>query len=222
MLVNSDAYVGLALPGKAGSGFLSDYKYNLSITATPGGIIEMGSLIYFLCKALHLHGSVSGYCSVLRTFLSAFIASYEVNLWPEDNNPILILDILCKIYRGEFWDKGSYIDGPIWCLLCNLENEFPFQTVKLVQLLSSLCEGAWPAECVYNFLDKSVGVLTLFEISNDSLLDGSHIVEARQPVCVHGIKGLFIPVETRGHVLKAIGENTALVRWEVSFQMALF
>ncbi|KAF7810804.1 nucleoporin NUP188-like protein [Senna tora] len=165
-------------------------------------------------------GPVSGYRSVLRTFLSAFIASYEVNLRPEDGNPILILDILCKIYRGEeslciqFWDKASYIDGPIRCLLCNLESEFPFQTVELVQLLSSLCEGTWPAECVYNFLDKSVGVSSLFQISNDSLLDGSDIVEARQPVCVPGIEGLFIPVGTRGHVLKAIGENTALVRWE--------
>ncbi|KAF7842374.1 homeobox-DDT domain protein RLT1-like isoform X2 [Senna tora] len=50
-------------------------------------------------------GSISGYCNVLRTFLFAFIASYEVNLreLPEDNNPILILDILCKIYRGEVW-----------------------------------------------------------------------------------------------------------------------
>ncbi|KAF7807325.1 nucleoporin NUP188-like protein [Senna tora] len=139
---------------------------------------------------------------------------------PEDNNPILILDILCKIYRGEeslciqFWVKESYIDGLIWCLLCNLESEFPFQTVKLVQVLSSLCEGTWPAEYVYNFLDKSVGVSTLFEISNDSLLNGSHIVEARQPVCVHGIEGLFILVGTCGHVLKAIGENTALVRWK--------
>ncbi|KAF7841429.1 nucleoporin NUP188-like protein [Senna tora] len=169
-------------------------------------------------------GSISGYYSVLRTFLFAFIASYEVNLRPEYNNPILILDILCKIYRGEeslciqFWVKGSYIDGLIWCLLRNLESEFPFQTVKLVQLLSSLCEGTWPAEYVYNFLDKFVGVSTLFEISNDSLLDGSHIVEARQPLYVHGIEVLFSLVGTRGHVLKAIRENTTLVRWKRVFK----
>ena len=77
-----------------------------------------------------IQGPVSGYRSVLRTFISAFIASYEINLqvwyvksvvcfkdifyvfliWsaltkvqPEDSNPTLMLDILCKIYRGEVW-----------------------------------------------------------------------------------------------------------------------
>jgi len=48
----------------------------------------------------------------------------------------------------QFWDKESFIDSPIRCLLCNLEGEFPFRTVELVRLLSSLCEGTWPAECV--------------------------------------------------------------------------
>lgn len=55
----------------------------------------------------------------------------------------------------------------------------------------------------------------MFEISNDSLADVSHMVEAKQPVQVPGIESLFIPAGTRGHVLKVIGGNTALVRWEV-------
>ncbi|MCI33865.1 nucleoporin Nup188-like protein, partial [Trifolium medium] len=52
-----------------------------------------------------------GYRSVLRTFISAFIASYEVNLQvqPEDNNSTLILDIICKIYRGE--DSARILSG---------------------------------------------------------------------------------------------------------------
>lgn len=45
--------------------------------------------------------------------------------------------------------------------------------------------------------------------------DISQIVETHQPVHVPGIEGLFIPSNTRGHVLKMIGSNTALVRWEV-------
>lgn len=45
-------------------------------------------------------GPVAGYRSVLRTFVSAFIASYEINLQMGDSNLNLILDILCKIYRG--------------------------------------------------------------------------------------------------------------------------
>ena len=69
----------------------------------------------------------------------------------------------------------------------------------------------------YNFLDKSVGISSLFEISSDSQVDDiSHIVEARQAVQVPGIEGFYIPAGTRGRVLKVVGENTALVRWEVS------
>ncbi|KAL2329164.1 hypothetical protein Fmac_022591 [Flemingia macrophylla] len=187
---------------------------------------EAGSLHYCLeileCDILKDYdGPMSGYRSVLRTFISAFIASYEINLQPEDSNRSLILDIICKIYRGEeslciqFWDKESFIDGPIRCLLCNLESEFPFRTVELVRLLSSLCEGTWPAECVYNFLNRSVGMSSLFEINSGSqIVDVSHIVEAQQAVQVPGIEGFFIPSGTRGRVLRVVGENAALVRWE--------
>ncbi|KAK6240816.1 hypothetical protein QQP08_007669 [Theobroma cacao] len=166
-------------------------------------------------------GPVAGYRSVLRTFISAFIASYEINLQLEDGTLNLILDILCYVYRGEeslciqFWDRASFIDGPIRCLLCNLEGEFPFRTVELLRLLSSLCEGSWPAECVYNFLDKSTGISSLFDITSESLLDRtSQIVETQHPVCIPGVDGLHIPSRTRGHILKVVGGNTALVRWE--------
>lgn len=164
--------------------------------------------------------AVAGYRSVLRTFISAFIASYDV-LQLEDVTYKLILDILCKIYRGEealcnqFWDRDSYIDEPIRCLLRNLEAEFPIRTAEFVRFLSALSEGTWPAECVYNFLDKSVGISTLFEISSNSLVDSiSQIVETQLPLHVPGVEGLFIPSKTRGHILKVNGGNTALVRWE--------
>ncbi|XP_057965187.1 uncharacterized protein LOC131155793 [Malania oleifera] len=164
---------------------------------------------------------VAGYRSVMRTFVSAFIASYEINLQVEDNTLKLILDILCRVYQGEeslcvqFWDKDSFIDGPIRCLLCNLEGEFPFRIVEFIRFLSALSEGAWPAECVYNFLDKSVGISSLFEISSNTLEDNiSQIVETHLPLHVPGVEGLIIPSETRGHVLKVIDQNVALVRWE--------
>ncbi|XP_062077381.1 uncharacterized protein LOC133782181 isoform X2 [Humulus lupulus] len=101
---------------------------------------------------------------ILRTFISAFIASYEINIQLEDSTLNLILDILCKVYRGEeslcsqFWDRESFVDGPIRCLLCSLEGEFPFRTVELICLLSSLSEGTWPAECVRKMsLSPSIG-----------------------------------------------------------------
>ncbi|XP_068323186.1 uncharacterized protein [Pyrus communis] len=165
-------------------------------------------------------GPADGYRSVLRTFVSAFIASYDISLQLEDKSLKLLLDILCKIYQGEeslciqFWDHESFIDGPIRCLLCNLEGEFPFRTVELVRLLSSLCEGTWPAECVYNFLDKSVGISSLVEINGSLGEDRSQIVETKLPLHVPGFEGLVIPSKTCGRILRLVSGNTALVRWE--------
>ncbi|XP_031130365.1 uncharacterized protein LOC116032104 [Ipomoea triloba] len=190
---------------------------------------EAASLSYFLeilesdILKEDSDGPIAGFRSVLRTFISAFVASYEINLQLEDNNLQLILEILCKIYRGEeslciqFWDRDSFVDGPIRCLLCNLEGEFPFRTGQLLRLLSALCEGAWPAECVFNFLDKSTGLSSLFEISRGSLVDAaSQSVKTSQPLHVPGVEGLIIPSGTHGHVLKMVDRNIGLVRWEYS------
>ncbi|RWW85935.1 hypothetical protein BHE74_00005352, partial [Ensete ventricosum] len=103
-------------------------------------------------------GPVSGYLSVMRTFLSAFIASYELSHQKEDNTLIKILDILYHIYHGEeslalqFWDKECFVDGPIRSILFMLEKEYPIDITEFVRLLSAVCEGSWPAECVYVIL----------------------------------------------------------------------
>ncbi|GFP89006.1 nucleoporin nup188 homolog [Phtheirospermum japonicum] len=187
---------------------------------------EASSLEYFLeilqsDTLKYSDGPLAGYRSVLRTFISAFIASYEISLQFEDDNLKLILEILCKVYKGEeslciqFWDKGSFIDGPVRCLLCNLEGEFPFRTVELVRLLSALCEGAWPSECVFNFLDKSVGLSTPLGLRGEPVVDAvSKIVETLSPLHVTGFGGLVIPSKSRGQVLRMIDENCGLVRWE--------
>lgn len=49
----------------------------------------------------------------------------------------------------QFWDRDSFVDGPIRSLLYMLESEYPFHTVELIRLLSALCSGMWSAECVY-------------------------------------------------------------------------
>lgn len=70
----------------------------------------------------------------------------------------------------------------------------------------------------YNFLDNSVGISSVVEISNGSLIDkGSQIVETPRPLSIPGVEGLLIPCNTRGHILKVIDGNTALVRWEVNY-----
>lgn len=71
----------------------------------------------------------------------------------------------------------------------------------------------------YNFLDKSVGISSLLEITGDSLVDDiSQIIETPVPLHVPGVEGLIIPSQTHGHVLKVVDGNTALVRWEVNRQ----
>ncbi|XP_041997267.1 uncharacterized protein LOC121747315 isoform X2 [Salvia splendens] len=188
--------------------------------------MEASSLGYFLDilesdTFKYSDGPLAGYRRVIRTFVSAFIASYELNIQFEDENLKLILDILCKIYHGEeslcdqFWDRDSFIDGPVRCLLFNLEGEFPFRTIEILRLLSALSEGAWPSECVFNFLDKSTGLSTPFEIMNGSVVDAlSKIVETHSPLHVAGVEGLIIPGKSRGQVLRMLDDNCALVRWE--------
>ena len=69
----------------------------------------------------------------------------------------------------------------------------------------------------YNFLDKSTGISSLFDITSESLLDHiSQIVETQHAMRIPGVDGLHIPSRTRGHILKVVGGKTALVRWEVN------
>ncbi|URE36595.1 mRNA transport [Musa troglodytarum] len=166
-------------------------------------------------------GPVSGFLSVMRTFLSAFIASYELSHQKEDNTLIKILDILYHIYHGEeslalqFWDKECFVDGPIRSILFMLEKEYPIHVTEFVRLLSAVCEGSWPAECVYNYLDKMSGITTLFEISGgygDKTV--SDIIETHHPVAVPGVEGLLIPSGTLGRILKVLAPNIAFVYWE--------
>ncbi|CAB80539.1 putative protein [Arabidopsis thaliana] len=213
-----------SLPGKEESPFLMDIDHVSYVHQA----FEAASLSYFLeilqSNLLNdFDGPISGHRSVVRTFISAFIASYEINLQLEDGTLELILDILSKVYQGEeslccqFWDRKSFVDGPIRCLLFDLESEFPFRSAEFIRLLSSLSEGSWPAECVYNFLDKSVGVSTLFDITSDSPADdASQLVETSRPLHIPGLEGLVIPSNTRGRILRVISENTVLVRWEYS------
>ncbi|XP_021775850.1 uncharacterized protein LOC110739698 isoform X1 [Chenopodium quinoa] len=166
-------------------------------------------------------GPLAGYRSILRTFVSAFIASYEINTQLEDDTFRLILNTLCETYRGEeslcvqFWDKGSIVDGPVRCLLCNLEGEFPYRTIELTRFLTAVSEGCWPAECVYNFMEKSVGISSVVEIDSDLLAGGaSQLIETQIPLHVPTVEGLLIPSKTRGRILRMIDSKTALVRWE--------
>ncbi|XP_042423045.1 uncharacterized protein LOC122010593 [Zingiber officinale] len=185
---------------------------------------EVGTFDYLL-GILHIFkdsdGPTSGFLCVVRTLMSAFVASYELSLEKEDETLIKILDILSLIYHGQeslamqFWDKDSFIDGPIRSILYMLEKEYPIRISEFVLLLSALCEGSWPAECVFNYLDKMSGITTLIEFPSGYV--GKNIfdtVETHHPIVIPGVEGLMIPSGTCGHILKVLTPNIGLIRWE--------
>ncbi|KAI4325914.1 hypothetical protein MLD38_031276 [Melastoma candidum] len=112
---------------------------------------EGASLEYFLEVLLsdilkEYDGPVVGHRSVLRTVISSFIVSYEINSQLEDRTFGLILDILCCIYRGEvreglciqFWDRESFIDGPIRTLACRMRHTVSRVSLLLLRLTQEL------------------------------------------------------------------------------------
>lgn len=180
-------------------------------------------LLGVLCSSIFREsdGPVSGYRGILRTFISAFIASYEVSYQKEHSSFDMISSILCEVYDGEeslcmqFWDKDSFVDGPIRSVLHMLEEEYPFQISELIRFLSAVCHGTWPANCVYNYLERMNGVTTIYTIP--CVADGvgyGHQIESHHPVSIPSIEGITIPQGTHGYILKVLQEDTALVRWE--------
>jgi nuclear pore complex protein Nup188 len=61
----------------------------------------------------------------------------------------------------QFWDKDSFVDGPIRSVLNMVEKEYPFQILKLIRFLSAVCHGNWPAQCVYVFFSWCLFILHL-------------------------------------------------------------
>ncbi|WVZ58174.1 hypothetical protein U9M48_008470 [Paspalum notatum var. saurae] len=181
-------------------------------------------LLGVLCSSIFRDsdGPVSGYRGIVRTFISAFIASYEISYQAEDNSLDMILSILCEVYDGEeslcmqFWDRDSFVDGPIRSVLHMVEKEYPFQISELIHFLSSVCHGTWPAQCVYNYLERMNGVTTIYAIPSSVAENVScgHQIESHHPVRIPGIEGITIPCGTHGYILKVLQGDAALVRWE--------
>lgn len=75
----------------------------------------------------------------------------------------------------------------------------------------------------FNFLDKSTRLSSPVDISSCSIVnDASQTVMVVQPLHLPGIEGLVIPSGTRGHLLKMIDRDFALVRWEVTTDTVSF
>ncbi|TKV94370.1 hypothetical protein SEVIR_9G289900v4 [Setaria viridis] len=180
-------------------------------------------LLGVLCSSIFREsdGPVSGYRGILRTFISAFIASYEISQ-AEDSSLDMISSILYEVYDGEeslcmqFWDKNSFVDGPIRSVLHMVEKEYPFQISELVRFLSAVCHGTWPAQCVYNYLERMNGVTTIYAIPGHVAenVNYGHQIESHHPVSIPGIEGIKVPCGTNGYILKVLQGDAVLVRWE--------
>lgn len=185
-----------------------------------------------LCSSIFKEsdGPVSGFRGILRTFISAFVASYEISYQTEDSSLGMILNILCEVYDGEeslcmqFWDKDSFIDGPIRSILHMVEKEYPFQISELIRFLSAVCHGSWPAQCVFNYLERMNGVTTLYAVprSDTDNVNYHDQIEIHSPISIFGIEGTTIPGGSHGYILKVLEDDVALVRWEFPHSGVLF
>lgn len=59
------------------------------------------------------------------------------------------------------------------------------------------------------------GVTSLFEIPHGSHVNIHDTVVTHHHLYVLGVEGLYIPMGSRGFVLRIVDSNRALVRWEV-------
>ncbi|XP_040384027.1 uncharacterized protein LOC102721481 isoform X2 [Oryza brachyantha] len=177
-----------------------------------------------LCSSIFREsdGPVSGFRGILRTFISAFVASYEISYQTEDSSLGMILNILCEVYDGEeslcmqFWDKDSFIDGPIRSVLHMVEKQYPFQISELIRFLSAVCNGSWPAQCVYSYLERMNGVTTLYAVPSGIKDNVNYYdqIETHRPISIPSIEGITVPVGSHGYILKVLEDDVALVRWE--------
>lgn len=164
---------------------------------------------------------IDGYRCVIKSLISSFIAAYDIASQSDSTIMDTLVDILYSIYLGqeilcaEFWDRGSVLDSPLRNLLLSLRESFPYQLKPLVQLLAGLAEGAWPAECVYDFLYTPSEITCLYQHGRDILLtNDSQPISASVTLEVPGALGVLIPAGTVGHILKAIDDRTSVVLWK--------
>ncbi|KAF0930438.1 hypothetical protein E2562_032778 [Oryza meyeriana var. granulata] len=124
----------------------------------------------------------------------------------------MVQESLCM----QFWDKDSFIDGPIRSILHMVEKEYPFQISELIRFLSAVCNGSWPAQCVYNYLERMNGVTTLYSVPNivTDNVNYRDQIEIHCPISIPGIEGITIPGGSHGYILKVLEDDVALVRWE--------
>ncbi|XP_074332041.1 uncharacterized protein LOC141668891 isoform X1 [Apium graveolens] len=111
-----------------------------------------------------------------------------------------------KLHKNEYGKKAES---------CNKLMAGMYQIGMYQIVMGGLLTEIWPTKCVYNFLDKSVELSSLCEITGVSLVKStSLVVKTQQPLCVSGPEGFLIPPKAHGNILKLINENTTLLRWE--------
>ncbi|GBG60473.1 hypothetical protein CBR_g5647 [Chara braunii] len=133
----------------------------------------------------------------------------------------VLVEILCDIFRREeelcsaFWASDSELDGPIRSFMFSIHKQFPCVIVPLLELLRSQCEGAWAAECVYDFLHRLTPMASMYELPSGAF-DEQDATSVRTPkdLTVPGAPGLLIPAGTSGQILRSMDNFVVLVQWQ--------
>lgn len=137
----------------------------------------------------------------------------------DESNPRgqIVVDLLAALFSGEEYLALSFfdspLDGPIKELAEALSLFFPARSRRFLQLLTSLCQGPWATENVFNFLYHQRTVAFPYPHAGGE-------VQARLPVPLPHAPGLFVPPGAAGallgpdDVIDDVGRRAQLVAWE--------
>lgn len=157
---------------------------------------------------------------ILKLVVASSLRAY--NLTPavvDESNPRgqLVIDLLTALFTGEeylalnFFD--SALDAPIKELAEALALFWPARSRRFLALLTSLCQGPWAAENVFNFLYHQRTVTFPHPSESDS-------AQARLPIPLPLAPCLFVPSDAQGaflgvdDVVNASDKRAPLVAWE--------
>lgn len=129
----------------------------------------------------------------------------------------IVVDLLSSLFLGAEYLALSFFDSPLDAPIKELAEAlalfFPARSRRLLQLLTSLCQGPWATENVFNFLYHQRTVAFPHPHAGGA-------VQALLPTPLPHALGLYVPRGTQGAVLGSedviddVGRRGQLVAWE--------
>ncbi|GAQ90187.1 nuclear pore complex protein Nup188 [Klebsormidium nitens] len=213
-----------ALPDSGGSDLLADLPpdgANVHIQrAEEGAVFEQMLGMLRQDEFRVLEPQVTAYKHTMKLLVSTSLRAY--NLYSpvvDESNPRgqTVVDLLSSLFFGEEYLALSFFDSPLDAPIKELAEAlalfFPARSRRLLQLLTSLCQGPWATENVFNFLYHQRTVAFPHPHAGGA-------VQALLPTPLPHAPGLYVPRGTQGAVLGSddviddVGRRGQLVAWE--------